>query len=92
MSATQTIAVQEILVKHKFSKREAAELLDYVDKRKDKSPDRLWIAYGILSAVMIGGFTALLYIMFYLHNDLKTDIKADISENRKLLIQLIQKK
>ena len=60
MSATQTIAVQEILVKHKFSKKEAAEILDYVDKRKGKSIDRLWIALGILGTVLtafiIGGF------------------------------------
>ena len=91
-TTTEAIEIIDGLVKAKIPKPVAAKLIDFAEKQRDKSTDRLWIAYGILTAIMIGGFSALLYIMFYLHNDLKTDIRADISENRKLLIQIIQKR
>ena len=34
MSATQTLAVEKILIRHKFTEEEATEILDYVENQK----------------------------------------------------------
>ena len=34
MSATQTLAVEKILIRHKFTEAEATEILDYVENQK----------------------------------------------------------
>ena len=35
MSATQTLAVEKILIRHKFTEAEATEILDYVENQKE---------------------------------------------------------
>ena len=57
-----------------------------------------WImgmGFSLLFAVMLGGFALLQSNMNYLHSDTKADMKkleTGISENRELLINLIQKR
>ena len=51
VSATQTVQLVDKLVKAKRPKATATKLIDYVEKRKDKSIERLWIA-------LLGGFVA----------------------------------
>ena len=98
-TTTEAIDLVDNLVKAKIPKETAKQLVGYADKQRNKSIDRLWIA-------LIGGFSIIIAIMLYLHGDTKTEIqkshentKADIQklensiiENRKMLIQLIQKK
>ena len=73
MSATQTMYLIDQLVKAKIPKKTAAELIDYVEKRKDKSIDRLWIALLTGFAITI---TLTVSIPFYLHSDTKTDMQS----------------
>ena len=83
MSAAQTIAIQKILAK-KFTDQEAVEILEYVDKRKDKSIDRLWIA-------MIGGFTFISVFLgiglAWLAAEIKTDVGRVEDKIDKILLQ-----
>ena len=90
MSAT-TEAIELVkLLKPKIGEQAAAKLLDYTDRKQTgeieqlaKSIDRLWIA-------LIGGFSIIVAIMFYLHSDTKQDMKeirADIKELRELILQ-----
>ena len=69
MSATTKALELVKLLKPKIGEQAATKLIDYADKRKDKSIDRLWIA-------LIGGFTIIISILFYLHNDVKSDMRA----------------
>ena len=80
MSATQTLAVEKILIRHNFTEAEATEILDYVENQKgdfatkqdihDLKRDITWLKW------IIGlGFGGLLTIMLYLHNDTKQKIK-----------------
>ena len=107
MSAAQTIAVQRILTK-KFTEREATELLDYVDEQKGDTATKQFVKQEIegvkkdlkqeidgvkrdinwLKWIVGLGIPALLSVMLYLHND----TKKEIAENRKLLIQILQKR
>ena len=98
-TTTEAIEIIDGLVKAKIPKPVATKLLDFAEKQRDKSVDRLWIAMAILGAVMVGGFTALLYIMFYLHGDTKQEMKerfdkveTEQKEQRKLLLQILQKR
>ncbi len=82
------------LLKPKIGEQTATKLLDYADKQRDKNIDRLWV-------VVIGGFSLLLTVIFYLHIDIKSQMsdtkvemkrrfaeqKADIKEIRRLLLQ-----
>ena len=48
--ASETLEIVKLLRHTKpLTEKEAARIVDYVEKRKDKSIDRLWV-------VMIGGF------------------------------------
>ena len=97
--STTTEALELVkLLKPKIGEQAAAKLIDFAEKQRDKSVDRLWIAF-------IGGFSIMVASMFYLHGDtkanmkeLKTDmnkrfekIEAEQKEQRKLLLQVLQK-
>ena len=83
-TTTEAIDLVDNLVKAKIPKETAKQLVDYADKQRDKSVDRLWLAMAILTAVVLGGFA-------WLRSDMQK-LETGINENRKLLIQLIQKK
>ena len=83
-TTTEAIDLVDNLVKAKIPKATAKQLVDYAEKQRDKSVDRLWVAMAILTAVILGGFA-------WLRADMQK-LETGISENRKLLIQLIQKR
>ena len=95
MSATTEALELVKLLKPKIGEQAATKLVDYADKQRDKSIDRLWLAFGILAACFIGGYWGLSDKIDSIRQELKADIQkldVGISENRKLLIQLIQRK
>ena len=77
MSVTQTIAIQKILVKHKFTEKESTEIIDYVDKQKGDYATKEQvntISEQVntvkVSVFLLAGFMAILAsIMIYLHGD-----------------------
>ena len=95
--STTTEAIE--LVKPKIGEQVATKLIDYADKRRDKSIDRLWITF-------VGGFSIMVASMFYLHGDTKSDmqnlesrldrrfdkLETEQKEQRKLLLQILQKR
>ena len=74
------------LVKAKIPKKTATELIDYVEKRKDKSIDRLWV-------VMIGGFAFLSVFMAlglgWLASEIK-DTRQEVKDTRQEVKQEIK--
>ena len=52
------------LVKAKIPKKTATELVEYADKQKDKAVNLQWIAIGSLLALIVGGFTLVIMLMF----------------------------
>ena len=59
MSATTEALELVKLLKPKIGEQAATKLIDYADKQRDKSVDRLWIAFAILVSVFIGGYFSL---------------------------------
>ena len=107
MNATQTLAVEKILIRHNFTEEEVTEILDYVENQKGDFAAKQEITsvkqdmalvkqeiesvkqnISMLKWIMGLGFGALLTIMLYLHSDMKADIK----ENQRLILQIMQKK
>ena len=100
-TTTEAIDIIDGLVKAKIPKPVATKLVDFVDKQRDKSVDRLWIAMAILSAIMLGGFAWLRSDMRLMEDridkrfdkiDKRFDkIETEQKEQRKLLLQVLQK-
>ena len=83
MSAAQTIELQKILTKHKFTEKEATQLIDYVDEKKSDEVSRG--EFNLLRVFVIGGFTVSFIIMGLLYNEIKDtrqELKGDIKELR----------
>ena len=94
-NASQTLHLVDELVKAKIPKKTATELLDYVESRKDKSINLQWVAIGILAGGLFGGLYHLSNRIDTTRTELKQEIqnvRQEIKENRKLLLQLIQRK
>ena len=58
-TTTEAIEIIDGLVKAKIPKPVATKLVDFAEKQRDKSVDRLWIAFAILVSIFIGGYFSL---------------------------------
>ncbi len=103
-STTEALRLIETLQKHGIKKQAATEIIGFVERQRGELVTKQdlrteieplkqgqqwlkWIMGGVI-AVMIGGFTALLSLMLYLHSDTKgeiKDLKTDIKEIKELL-------
>lgn len=50
--------------------------MDYVDKRKDKSIDRLWVNMAILVACFVGGYWSLSEKIDSTRQEIKAEMRA----------------
>ncbi len=105
-TATDAIRFIETLQKQGVKKQVATEIVSFVESQRgdlvtkqDLEPinQRLewlkWITGGVI-AVMIGGFTALLSLMIYLHSDTKAEMNrrfAEMNHRFEKIEQLLQR-
>ena len=92
-TTTEAIDLVDDLVKAKIPKETAKQLVAYADKQKDKAIGLQWAAIAILAT----GLFTIFGILYQMSQKMATkeDLKKlgiGIGENRKLLIQLIQKR
>ena len=94
MSATtEAIEIIEELVEAKIPKSTAKKLIDYADKKRDDQVSK--DAFNLLRLLMVSGFTLSFIIMGFLFNYMEKrfdKIEAEQKENRKLLLQILQKR
>ena len=101
-TTTEAIEIIDGLVKAKVPKAVATKLVDFAEKQRDRGIDRLWIAMGIgfsIMALLLAGLWGdirstkqeLKAEMSDIRSDMK-DIRTEQREQRKLLLQILQKK
>ena len=79
MSATtEAIEMIDALQKAKIPKQTATKLIDYVEKRKDKTVNLQWVAIGILS----GGLIAIFGLLWQLSLTVATKQDMQVMETR----------
>ena len=91
-TTTEAIEIIDGLVKAKIPKPLATKLVDFSEKQRDKSIDRLWIAMGIMGTVLL---TVMLAGFAWLRSDMQAmedRILTEQKEQKKLLLQILQKR
>ncbi len=85
-TTTQAINIVDQLVKAKILKKTATELIDFVESQRGDLATKQDVREAIRPTwiVMMAGFTALLTLMLYLHNDTKAEMERRFTEmNRR---------
>ena len=91
MSAAQTVAIQEILIKHKFSKKEATEILDYMeDVAKEQAGGWVKWVVGISLPIIVVCLLAVFDALWDLKTTSATKTDMQVMESR--LLKAIEEK